>query len=137
MRVYIAGKMTGVKDFNYAAFHAAEEMLRQRDCEPINPARTDNGSTHRPREYYLTEAIRLLLECDAVALLPGWEDSAGARLEVAIAEELLRPVISMEWLLIAPPEQTFGQIIAELDDRFGITKSVIQLPDICRAPVAQ
>ncbi len=125
MRVYIAGGMTGVKDFNYAAFHAAEEMLRQRDCEPINPARTGNDSTHRPREYYLTEAIRLLLECDAIALLPCWEDSAGARLEVAIAEELNKKVASMEWVLIAPPEQTFGQILAELDNRFGSSKSVL------------
>ena len=51
---------------------------------------------NKPREFYLREAIRLLLECDMIALLPGWEDSAGAQLEVSIAKELAMPTICAE-----------------------------------------
>lgn len=32
--------------------------------------------------------LRALLDCDVVALLPGWEQSRGARREVSIADDL-------------------------------------------------
>ena len=42
--------------------------------------------------------ISALLECDSVALLPGWVDSAGAKLEVATAEYVGMRVVEI------PPE---------------------------------
>lgn len=35
-----------------------------------------------------------LMDCDAVATLPGWEHSKGARLEVLIAERLGMTVVN-------------------------------------------
>jgi hypothetical protein len=36
----------------------------------------------------MREAVKYLLEADTIVLLPGWEESKGARLEVGIATEL-------------------------------------------------
>ena len=36
--------------------------------------------------------IPLMLACDGLAVLPGWEASAGARLEVDIAQRLNMPI---------------------------------------------
>lgn len=96
MRVYIAGPMTGLPDYNFPAFHRAEEQLRGLGHEPLSPARTDDGDTSKPRPYYLRKAIALLLESDAITLLPGWKTSAGARLEMAIAHELELPVVQLD-----------------------------------------
>ena len=37
-RVYIAGPMTGLPDFNYPAFNAAAAKLRALGLEVLNPA---------------------------------------------------------------------------------------------------
>lgn len=42
--------------------------------------------------------IESLLQCDMVAVLPGWETSKGATLEVNIAREIGLPVIDAETL---------------------------------------
>ena len=45
MRVYIAGPMTGYKNFNREAFHKAEEKLKQKGCTVLNPAVLPGGLT--------------------------------------------------------------------------------------------
>lgn len=90
--VYISGPMTGVEDYNYPLFNWVAETLRQRDYAVINPAEFFGGNADRTREEYIRESIIRLLEADAVVLLPGWQDSPGARLEVAIAGELKLPM---------------------------------------------
>ena len=92
-RIYIAGPMSGHPGSNYDAFDRAEEQLAESGHEPVspaNPAQRDPGDPDRlaPGVSYegcLAQAIEKLLSADAVALLPGWEDSHGARLEVALA----------------------------------------------------
>jgi len=91
-RIYIAGPMTGMADHNFPAFHAAAERLRRAGWEPVNPAENFDGRTDLPRETYLRADIKLLATCEAVALLPGWEESRGAKLEYLIAWELGMPV---------------------------------------------
>ena len=88
--------MTGLPNYNFPAFHRAEEQLRGLGHEPLSPARTDGGDTSKPRPYYLRKAIALLLEADAITLLPNWHKSAGARLEMAIAHELELPVVQLD-----------------------------------------
>lgn len=93
-RLYIAGPMTGLPDFNRPAFHAAAAQLRAAGYEVVNPAELD--STHPiadPGGYgawgrYMRRDIPHLVKCDALALLPGWTESKGARLEAHIAQEL-------------------------------------------------
>jgi nucleoside 2-deoxyribosyltransferase len=87
-RIYIAGPMTGRPDFNFPAFHAAAARLRRAGWQVVNPAENFGGRTDLPRATYLRADIVLLAQCDAIALLPGWDGSAGATLEAIIAVEL-------------------------------------------------
>lgn len=97
MRLYLAGPMSGLPDFNYPAFNAAAEKLREAGYEVENPAEHDLQAG-LPWQVYLRHAIKRLMDCDAVATLPAWEHSKGARLEVLIAERLAMQVSAVqEW----------------------------------------
>lgn len=85
--IYIAGKMTGLPDFNYPAFHAEAARLRAMGFEVLNPAENPEPPCGTWAGY-MRLAIAQLVQCDAVRLLPGWEDSSGARLEENIAMRL-------------------------------------------------
>jgi hypothetical protein len=93
MKIYIAGPMTGYKDYNYPAFMEAEERIgnfTHGNCEIFNPARNPEQKTYAD---YLREAIKLLIQCDTIYMLPGWEKSNGATLEHKIAVTLGMEVI--------------------------------------------
>ncbi len=47
VRVYIAGPMTGYKNFNREAFHNAEEELKREGHTVLNPAVLPDGLTLR------------------------------------------------------------------------------------------
>ena len=97
-RIYISGPMTGVPEHNFPAFFAAEERLKQAGFQPLNPARNFGGQTDRPRADYIRADLELLLQCDGIAMLPGWQKSRGAKLEYMIAWELGLPVIDIATL---------------------------------------
>lgn len=86
-KTYIAGPMTGIKDLNFPAFHQAAEWLRGMGHEVVNPAEI-NPDHHMSWEACMRSDIAELVTCDAIMLLPGWEDSRGAKLEHHIAERL-------------------------------------------------
>lgn len=90
--VYVAGPMSGKEDYNYAAFHAAEEQLRDEGYEVNNPARNFDGDTSLPYTTYIEQAIRDVLASDWIFCLPGWRQSVGARTEVHVAATLGKPV---------------------------------------------
>jgi hypothetical protein len=85
-RLYISGAMSGRPDFGFPQFNAAASHLRRIGWEVVNPAETDGGDTSREYTYYLRKDIEQLLRCDAIVLLPGWEDSRGANIEKQVAE---------------------------------------------------
>lgn len=93
MRAYISGPMSGMPDLNFPAFFSAEAQLRAAGYEPVNPATLNPDPDTTWRDCMRTD-IKALVDCDAVATLPGWEKSRGATLEVHIAERL--------GLLVAP-----------------------------------
>lgn len=86
-RVYIAGPMTGLPELNYPAFNAAAARLRALGFEVENPA--ENPEPHCGSWLgYMRMAIRQLSQCDGVVLLPGWQESKGARIEHQLATQL-------------------------------------------------
>ncbi len=97
-RIYVSGPMTGHADFNFPAFHAAAARLREAGYEPINPAENFGGRTDLPRETYLRADVILLAQCEAIAMLPGWEESRGAKLEYLLARELNMPAYDAKTL---------------------------------------
>jgi hypothetical protein len=94
-RIYLAGPMTGLPDHNFPAFRAAAKRLQQAGWEVINPADNFGGCTNLPRSSYLRADVALLLQCDAMAMLPGWHDSRGAKLEYLLGRELGMPIIDI------------------------------------------
>nr|DAI69717.1 MAG TPA: Nucleoside 2-deoxyribosyltransferase like protein [Caudoviricetes sp.] len=97
-RLYIAGPMTGLPDFNYPAFRSAATTLSELGYQVEDPSTNVNPT---PGDYHgwLRAGLAQLIRCDGVALLDGWEASGGARLEVNVAATLgmrVRPL--QEWV---------------------------------------
>ncbi len=84
--IYLAGPMTGLEDFNYPAFHRAAERLRAEGYDVISPAEHDVKDLSWSE--WTQRCLCLLMICSEVRVLPGWEQSRGASLEVHVAREL-------------------------------------------------
>lgn len=101
-RVYLSGPMTSYPEFNYPAFHSAAAALREAGLEVYNPAEyagaldTSGMSGHESPEetgFDLRVAFAdstgwICTQADAVAVLPGWAGSRGARAEVGLADAI-------------------------------------------------
>lgn len=99
MKIYIAGPMTGYPDFNYPAFFRASQDLLDVGHEPVNPARAEGREGCETWLDFMRAALRDIADADAVALLPGWQNSRGAALEQRLGVELGLPVRPLEaWL---------------------------------------
>ena len=77
-KVYIAGPMTGLPDFNHPAFNAYAAKLEAEGCIVLNPAILPMGLEHYQ---YMLIGQSMLVVADEVHLLPGWVNSKGALME--------------------------------------------------------
>lgn len=100
-RAYLAGPISGHADLNRPAFEAAAAWARVNGWNPVSPldqpvvhdgpcptagpTETGRQGTHA-RACWLRVGLRTLLDCDAIVLLPGWDNSYGAMLERRVAE---------------------------------------------------
>lgn len=99
MRVYLAGPMRGQPGCGFPAFDAARDLLIRLGHQPVSPADMDRAvgfdGTGDPPDGFTQRAMRrdveAILSCDAVAFLPGWESSKGARAERVVAESIGLP----------------------------------------------
>lgn len=99
MRLQLIGPMSGLPEFNYPAFNAAAAKLRAAGHEVWNPAESAGGDTGQVRAWYMRQSLAALQEADMAILLPGWEQSRGARLEVAVALEIGLGVVPLDAFL--------------------------------------
>jgi len=85
MTVYISGPISGRPDFNRPAFARAANRLRLWGHDPVSPF--DTSPYHPDKSWldYMLDDIPAMLKCEAVAVLPGWLRSRGARIEVLLA----------------------------------------------------
>jgi len=105
-KVYVAGPMTGIPDYNFPAFYKAEARLQAAGVEAVNPARLDvergdvvvgdDGtvtlSDTWDRDRVMARDLKAIEGCTGVLLLPGWRDSAGACIEAGHAIKLRKQV---------------------------------------------
>jgi glycosyltransferase involved in cell wall biosynthesis len=91
--IYLSGPMTGLPDYNRPAFERVAEELRAQGKSVFNPGDIGPKENIMPRAWYMRKDLDALMRSDSVYLLPGWETSEGAKLEVAIAKELELPVV--------------------------------------------
>lgn len=98
MRLYLAGPITGYPDYNRDAFEVAAIALRLHHHEPVSPF--ENGVyVNAPWSAHMRADLKRLVDADGVAVLPGWECSRGATLEVHIAQALGMTVLPLDvWL---------------------------------------
>jgi uncharacterized protein DUF4406 len=83
LKIYISGPMSGLPDFNFPMFFEAENQLQELGFDFENPAR--NKTAEPTWENFMRLALAQLVRCDAILLLPGFEKSRGARVELEIA----------------------------------------------------
>ena len=101
MTTFISGPMTGYGDFNYPLFHKVARQLAERGELFYSPAHHPvMGYELEPPEpdeamsweYYMRESLKMLLKCDSILMLPGWEWSRGASIEREFADVLKMPI---------------------------------------------
>lgn len=93
MKIYISGQISGLSlDEVKAKFQDAEKRIVEHGYEAVNPLK--NGiPDNEAWEVHMAADIVLLLDCDAIYMLPGWESSKGATLEKNIAERTGKKII--------------------------------------------
>lgn len=94
-RVYICGPISGLPNLNRDAFIAMERVLIELGYDAVNP---HNTCANIFRELYPNDKehwkacmkadIAQLMSSDYILLLPGWDMSKGAKIEIALAREL-------------------------------------------------
>ena len=84
--VYISGPMTGMPDLNRCAFTFAEGRILAHGMKPVNPHTLCDPSWDWNK--CMRADISALVACDAILMLPGWERSSGAQLELHIAHRV-------------------------------------------------
>jgi Domain of unknown function (DUF4406) len=112
VKIYLAGKMRGLPNFGKDAFLKAASELRAQGHIVFNPVEEtiklygagvyennphgDESITPISGELvFFNDLTFICLHADAVYLLPGWQTSAGAAAERAVAIALGKPVVEL------------------------------------------
>lgn len=89
MKAYIAGKITGYKNYK-AKFQEAVIVLESAGYKVMNPAVLPEGFEF---EEYMKICFAMIDACCVVYMLDNWKDSRGANLEHLYAEATKKPII--------------------------------------------
>jgi hypothetical protein len=90
--IYISGPITGKRDLNIVAFKEAENLINAAGHAAINPHALCSEITSKVFKTDLGLWLACMRKCvpairqsDLILLLPGWEESRGARKELSEA----------------------------------------------------
>ena len=85
IQAYIAGPMRGMPEANFPAFNQVASSLRRLGWEVFNPCDDEVPNDPDIRKLLIKDTAWICEFANAIVLLPGWESSRGARMEVALA----------------------------------------------------
>jgi hypothetical protein len=133
MKFYLAGPMTGIPQFNFPAFHEAAAKLRAAGYVIQSPAEMDdpkttaaamaspdgkpgsgspNGDTWGD---FLARDVKIIADgVHGIILMPGWEKSRGARLELFVS------MLCGHWVYRYYPEAPILRSISTAQIRAGL-----------------
>ncbi|MDR1762776.1 MAG: DUF4406 domain-containing protein [Dysgonamonadaceae bacterium] len=113
-RCYISGKISGLRMKEVRSkFKAAEKAVKALDYEPVSPL--NNGlPANAPWERRIAANILMLSGCDAIYLLPDWDESVGATIEKQIATYRGKKIIFAD-------DPQFEDIMQAIYEACGIT----------------
>lgn len=111
MKVYVAGCISehAREDNNAKAFNERTAKLRALGHEVANPieldkaAKLEGAATQGEWNQALIRDIHIVLDVDAITLLPGWERSDGGEVEYFVATKLGKLILD-EYGQIVPPQ---------------------------------
>lgn len=82
--IYIAGPMSGIKDFNRLLFNKVAAELTEQGHSVLNPAALPDGLS---QGQYMQICLPMVAVADELVMLPGWERSEGAYIEFCLARK--------------------------------------------------
>lgn len=99
--IYLSGPMTGLPEGNYPAFFRYEEFLLSLGWQVSNPARINphppgKDVDEQTRAQSIWRDLEAVRDSDCMAVMPGWENSIGARAEMFLARSLNHPIFDIE-----------------------------------------
>jgi len=92
-KIYISGKITGIEETAPQLFKDAEDFLKAKGSEVVNPM-TINHDHDKSWLNYMKTDIVALMECDSIFMLENWEESKGACIEHSLAIKLGYDIMS-------------------------------------------
>jgi len=122
MKIYIAGPMTGIRDFNFPEFRKMEKWMEGWGIDYISPVDMDSDygliftkeematgrmSANKSLDSIIRRDVGAILECTGIVMLKGWEDSRGAMAEWHVArwagrnmfyEATIATIVAKNWV---------------------------------------
>lgn len=134
VKVYVSGKMRGVKDYNRINFAKWTRKLNEEGYDAVNPFKVgekfgrpeDIEKDHELFAKVFDADMKALAECDAIFMMNGWETSSGAKTELLYALEH-NMVIMTESEYPVPDNEKIDsacEILEELTNVYGCRKNL-------------
>ena len=141
MKVYLAGPMKGHPFQNQGSFINATKDLRAMGHEVWSPWENAPGDGFELIEYLRID-LPALLDCDAIALLPGWRTSKGAMVEYTVAKACGLQILSAltgkplqesilqeaQELVYGPRQESYGSPTEDFERTAGMLRALFGWP---------
>jgi hypothetical protein len=107
---YISGPITGYENHNARRFNLTAGHARNKGYSVVNPIELDKkikpDDAWRWEDYLKRDLGEMCMHCNCIVLLPNWEKSRGAVLEVFVAWILQLDIILVDeaWIKTKSPE---------------------------------